>query len=215
MGAGRGPMGAGAGLMGGGRGSMGAGEGPMGGGAGPMRPAFADHPAESARAFRAILEAMARPGTVHAVSGPSPEGLSPAAAAVLLVLADGTTPVWTGAGADWLSFHAGAPAARARAEAVFAVGTWDDLAPLTDWAVGTPDYPDRSATLIVEVPTLGGPGTRLTGPGIEAEATLPLPDPRALAANAALYPLGVDLILTCGNGLAALPRSSRIHLEVA
>lgn len=176
-----------------------------------MQPAFADHPTESARAFRAIMQAMARPATVHDAFAPAPAGLSPAAAAVLLVLTDGGTPVWTRAGRDWLLFHTGARAAATRSEAAFAVGTWADLVPLKDWAIGTPDYPDRSATLIVEVARLDGPGTRLTGPGIEAEARLPLPDPAALAANAALYPLGVDVILTSGTRLAALPRSTRIH----
>ncbi len=175
-----------------------------------MRAAFANPSAESARAFRSIMTAMARPGTVHALDAPAPEGLSPAAAAVLLVLADGTTPVWTRTGTDWLVFHTGAPIAADRGGAVFAVGTWDALMPLSDWSVGTPDYPDRSATLIVEVETLDGPGTRLTGPGIETEITLPLPDAALLAANAALYPLGLDLILTCRDRIAALPRSTRI-----
>ncbi|TFL17714.1 phosphonate C-P lyase system protein PhnH [Jannaschia formosa] len=180
-----------------------------------MQPAFADPPTDSARAFRAIMQAMARPGTVHEVAAPAPEGLSPAAAATLLVLADQTTPVWLAHGHDWLVFHTGAPVAATRAEAAFAVGPWDALAPLGDWPVGTPDYPDRSTTLIVEVPRLDGSGTRLTGPGIETESRLPLPDARALAANAALYPLGVDLILSCGDRLAALPRSTRIHPEDA
>ena len=180
-----------------------------------MEPAFANPPADCAVAFRAIMEAMARPGTVRDVAAPAPEGLSPAAAAVLLVLADPTTPVWTERGRDWLVFHTGAPLAQASAEATFAVGTWDDLTPLEGWPVGTPDYPDRSATLIVEVPALAGSGTRLTGPGIEAEARLPLPDPEALARNAARYPLGVDLILACGDRIAALPRSTRIHPQDA
>ena len=177
-----------------------------------MQPAFADPPADSARAFRAIMQAMARPGTIHDLSTSAPEGLSPAAATTLLVLADPTTPVWTRTGRDWLVFHTGAPITEDRSEATFAVGTWDDLMPLDDWPTGTPDYPDRSTTLIVEIPSLDGPGTRLTGPGIDDEAHLPLPDAKALAANAALYPLGVDLILTCGTRVAALPRSTRIDL---
>ncbi len=104
----------------------------------------------------------------------------------------------------------GAPVAAERAEAAFAYGTWDDLTPLDAWPVGTPDYPDRSATLIAEVASLDGPGTCLTGPGIETEARLPLPGPEVLARNAALYPLGLDFIFTCGTRFAALPRSTRI-----
>lgn len=182
-----------------------------------MDAGFANPPADSAVVFRAIMGAMARPGTIGTVAAPAPDGLSSAAAAVLLVLADGTTPIWmspvqTGCARDWLTFHTGAPLAATREDAMFAVGVWDDLMPLGAWPVGTPDYPDRSTTLIVEVATLDGPGTRLTGPGIETETMLPLPDPTALAANAARYPLGVDLILTCGDRLAALPRSTRIHL---
>lgn len=178
-----------------------------------MRAAFADPPTDSAVAFRALMRATARPGTVHALAAPAPEGLSPAAAATLLVLADATTPVWTEAGRDWIVFHAGAPVTEDRGAAAFGVGAWSDLAPLDAWPAGTPEHPDRSATLIVEVPALDGPGPRLTGPGIEGEARMPLPDPAALAANAARYPLGVDLILTCGDRVAALPRSARIHPE--
>ncbi|MEM7640894.1 MAG: phosphonate C-P lyase system protein PhnH [Pseudomonadota bacterium] len=178
-----------------------------------MQPAFTDHPTQSATAFRTLMQAMARPGTIHDLSAPAPDGLSPAAAATLLVLADPTTPVWLPPNAqaahDWLVFHTGAPAGR-RTDATFAAGPWSALAPLSDWPIGPPDYPDRSATLIVEVPTLDTPGPRLTGPGIETDATLPLPDPRAFAANAALYPQGVDVILTCGTRIAALPRSTRI-----
>ena len=179
-----------------------------------MTPGFADPPADAARAFRAAMRAMARPGTVETVAGPPPEGLSPAAATLLLTLCDAETPVLlagrAAAARDWLVFHTGAPAAAGPEDAAFAVGAWEDLPPLGRFPAGTPDYPDRSATVVVEVAALDGPGTRLTGPGIETEAALPLPDPDALRANAARYPLGCDLYLACGDRLAALPRSTRI-----
>lgn len=178
-----------------------------------MTPAFADPPADAARAFRAILDATARPGTVHALPAPAPDGLSPAAAGLLLVLADAETGVHLAGPAEaargWLRFHTGAPDARP-GDCAFAVGPWDALGPLDAYPMGTPDYPDRSATLIVEMPALGGDGPRLTGPGIETAARMTLPDAAALRANAARYPLGVDLFLTCGDRLAALPRSTRI-----
>jgi alpha-D-ribose 1-methylphosphonate 5-triphosphate synthase subunit PhnH len=175
---------------------------------------FANPPEESSRAFRAAMQAMACPGTIQTITGPDVPGLSVAAALLLLTLTDGTTPVLLSGQAaearDWLTFHTGAPVAATPAQAVFAVGAWNDLGPLTAYPVGTPDYPDRSATLIVEMPGLWDDGPELTGPGIETAVHMSLPEPAALRLNAALYPLGVDLFLTSGTQLAALPRSTHI-----
>ena len=178
---------------------------------------FADPAVEAARAFRAILDAMARPGRIATLTGATaPAPASPALAAVLLTLADTTTPVHLAGGhdtsglRDWLRFHTGAPLA-GRGAAAFAVGTWDALLPLDDYAPGTAEYPDRSATLIVEVPHLAAEGARLSGPGIETAAHLSLPDIAAFRDNAARFPLGLDFILTCGDRLAALPRTTRVE----
>ena len=55
---------------------------------------FADPAAQSARSFRGILEAMARPGRIETLEGACPPApLSVAGGCVLLTLADGTTPV--------------------------------------------------------------------------------------------------------------------------
>jgi alpha-D-ribose 1-methylphosphonate 5-triphosphate synthase subunit PhnH len=179
---------------------------------------FADPAIGAARVFRAALQAMARPGTVHRVTGARPPApLSPAAGALALTLADHDTGLWLGpsidtaAVRDWLSFHAGAPFVLP-AEARFAFGRWPELA-LDAFPAGTPEYPDRSATLVVEVDELAtdpARAHRLTGPGIEREAWLSVPDPAALVANRARYPLGLDFFLTCGDRLAALPRTVRI-----
>ena len=139
---------------------------------------FTDAPVQSAHAIRASLEALARPGTLHDLTGATPPApLSVAAGVLLLTLCDGTTPVHL-AGAhdcaavrDWITFHAGAPLVPAE-RAVFAIGTWDTLHAVGRFAIGQPDYPDRSATLIVEVPDLAAQGARLTGPGIK-DATSP------------------------------------------
>ncbi|TCP63202.1 alpha-D-ribose 1-methylphosphonate 5-triphosphate synthase subunit PhnH [Rhodovulum bhavnagarense] len=178
---------------------------------------FQDAPCEAARAFRAILDAMARPGRIHPVTGVRPPApLSVAAGTVLLVLADGTTPVHLAGACDtpqlrqWLTFHTGAPIVR-REEAAFAVGRWAELMPLESYRIGVPDYPDRSATLIVELDALADTGARLTGPGIRTEHRLDLPETSALRANAALFPLGVDFIFTAGGRLAALPRTTCVE----
>lgn len=177
---------------------------------------FADAPVEAARAFRAAMNVMARPGRIEPVAGATaPAPVSPAAAALLLTLCDRETPLHLAGGhdaaevRDWIAFHLGAPLV-APGEATFALGTWEALGGLGAYAQGVPDYPDRSATLIVEMAELSATGTRLTGPGVRDEAFLNLPDAGAFRRNAAQFPLGVDCYFTCGGRIAALPRSTRI-----
>lgn len=178
---------------------------------------FAEAPEEAARAFRAALDAMARPGTIHDVRGAMPPApLSVAAGVLLLTLTDRTTPLHLAAShdlpvvRDWIGFHTGAPIVPAEA-AAFALGRWEALQPLGRFAIGTPEYPDRSATLIVECDGLAAAGARLTGPGIRDVAHLNLPEIAAFAENRARFPLGFDCFLTAGAQLAALPRSTRVE----
>jgi alpha-D-ribose 1-methylphosphonate 5-triphosphate synthase subunit PhnH len=95
--------------------------------------------------------------------------------------------------------------------AQFAIGTWAALNPVDRFAIGQPDYPDRSTTLIIEMPNLSTKGPRLTGPGIKSAAQLSLPETAAFAANQALFPLGFDCFLTAGTEVAGLPRSTRVE----
>lgn len=178
---------------------------------------FTEGPVQSARAFREILEAMARPGTIRRVQGARPpEPLSIAAGTALLVLTDPTTRLHLAGRADcpsvrdWVAFHIGAPLTTAEA-ADFAVGTWDALQPVTRFRIGQPDYPDRSATLIVECDRLVNHGPCLTGPGIESATWLNLPETAAFRANRALFPLGFDTLFTAGDRIAGLTRSTRVE----
>lgn len=178
---------------------------------------FTDPARQSARAFRAALEAMARPGHIMQVAGAVPPApLSVAAGTLLLVLADAETPVWLAPSHDradvreWITFHAGAPFS-APAEATFAIGTWSGLCPLDRFAPGRPDYPDRAATLIVELPDLAAEGATLRGPGIKGTTQLSLPDIAAFRDNHALFPQGRDFFLTAGARLAGLPRSTIVE----
>ena len=177
---------------------------------------FANPPVEAAEAFRAVLEAMARPGRIETLRGATPPApVSVAAGAVLLTLCDAETPLYIAGAADcpevwqWVSFHTGAPKSSA-GEAMFALGTWDDLLPLDQYSIGRADYPDRSATLIVEMPELVARGATLTGPGIKDTASLSVPDVAAFQANRAMFPLGLDFVLTCEDRIAGLPRSTRV-----
>ena len=61
---------------------------------------------------------------------------------------------------------------------------------------------------------------RLAGPGISGHATLSVAGLPAdivdrLAANHALFPRGVDLVLAGPEGVAALPRTTRVTLVEA
>jgi alpha-D-ribose 1-methylphosphonate 5-triphosphate synthase subunit PhnH len=178
---------------------------------------FTKAPLQSARAFREILEAMARPGTIRRVAGAQPPApLSTAAGVTLLVLTDLTTRLHLAGRADcadvrdWVAFHIGAPLTSAE-NADFAVGTWDALHPVSRFKIGQPDYPDRSATLIVECDRLVNHGPALTGPGIETATWLNLPETAAFRANRALFPLGFDTLFTAGDRIAGLPRSTRVE----
>jgi len=180
---------------------------------------FANASVQSAHAFRASLDALARPGSLQTLTGATPPGpLSVAAGVLVLTLCDSTTPVHL-AGAhdcpglrDWVTFHTGAPLVGAE-QAVFAIGTWAALQPVSRFAIGQPDYPDRSATLIVEMDALSAEGPRLSGPGIKDAAHLSLPETAAFIANRALFPLGFDCFFTAGAKVAGLPRSTIVEAD--
>jgi alpha-D-ribose 1-methylphosphonate 5-triphosphate synthase subunit PhnH len=177
---------------------------------------FATPAIQSAHAFRSVMQAMARPGSIQDIAGAEPPApLSVAAGCVLLTLCDAETPVYLAGDFDapdihaWLAFHTGAPVV-GPSDCMFAIGNWDALMPLGAYPIGSAEYPDRSATLIVEAPDLTGSGAVLRGPGIKKTAALNLPDMAAFQDNRALFPLGLDFIFTCGARLAALPRSTEV-----
>jgi alpha-D-ribose 1-methylphosphonate 5-triphosphate synthase subunit PhnH len=173
--------------------------------------------------FRRVMDAMARPGSIQTV-GPTasaPAPLAAAAAAVALTLFDHDTPIWrdgpfgTDAVTQWLRFNTGCPIVADQAAAAFALAAdMSSLPPLESFAQGTHDYPDRSTTLILQLPSLkDGEALTLSGPGIRGTtrfcpAGLPRDLVERLAGNRALFPRGVDLVLVAGHELAALPRTT-------
>ncbi|MEL6954621.1 MAG: phosphonate C-P lyase system protein PhnH [Pseudomonadota bacterium] len=178
---------------------------------------FGDPARDAARAFRAALDAMARPGTLTKMSGvAAPSPCSQAAAALLLTLCDDTTPIFLAPSHDndalrgWITFHTRAPMV-GPSHAMFALGTWDALQPVGQFQIGTPEYPDRSATLIVERDALSTVGATLRGPGIQDKAALSLPETAAFQKNRRKFPLGFDCYFTCGDQLAGLPRSTIVE----
>jgi alpha-D-ribose 1-methylphosphonate 5-triphosphate synthase subunit PhnH len=184
-----------------------------------LSPGFADPVANAQSCFRAVLDAMARPGRVHGVRGVSaPPPLCDAAAAVLLTLADHETPLWLDPAASsarpWIVFHTGAPVVP-QAQATFAMAL--SLPDPHDLPDGTDETPETSATVILQVASLAiGRRFLLQGPGLRDPKFLPIDGMPAdfvtiWQRNHALYPRGIDLILCAGDQLAALPRSVTIR----
>lgn len=184
-------------------------------------PGFNDAVDDAQRVFRAALAAMSHPGRVERIDTPAmiPPPFSRACLALALALIDETTPVWLGPahadGIGHLQFHCGARVADAPARADFGIAH-TSACPMPDqWARGTATEPHRSATLVLEVDNLSaGERYRLSGPGVPGERYLACRGlPRAwLAARAASdFPCGVDVFLTCGDLMAALPRTTHIE----
>jgi alpha-D-ribose 1-methylphosphonate 5-triphosphate synthase subunit PhnH len=179
---------------------------------------------DSQEIFRAVLEAMGRPGRIVDVRVPDevPSTLHPATGAICLALADLETPVWldrgvrTGEVMEYLRFHCGVPFVSDPAAARFAVVAEPmTMLPLAAFHVGTDEEPAQSTTVIIQVASLEpGDGCRLTGPGIAADRRLGVVGVPAafwpqLRDNHAAFPRGVDVVLVAGSRIAALPRTVR------
>ncbi len=188
-----------------------------------LAPGLVDGVHDSQQAFRAVLDALARPGQVRHI-GPALHGvaLGGALARLLLSLSDDETPVWWQRGdaglQHWLRFHTGAPLAERSQAASFAVFT--DFAQglaLSDFATGTAQSPEFSATLLIELPSLvDGPTLEWRGPGIETVQRVGLqglPDDfwAQWQANHAVFPQGLDIVFTCGEVALGLPRTTRVR----
>ena len=192
-----------------------------------MQGGLSDPTLQTQRVFRAIMDAMARPGTIKPIRTDArpPAGLLPLVGAVLATLADADTPLWLDEAlqgkltvADWLTFHVGAPFAVEPARATFAVlSEAQKIASLDIFAQGQQDYPDRSSTLIIAVEELREEGDwTLSGPGIKTTTLLGVTPISPLfldqwTANNNRFPRGVDVIFVAPDAIACLPRTTRIE----
>jgi len=184
-----------------------------------IAPGFENPPLQSQAVFRAVLAAMAEPGRVFpclALAVPLP----PVLAAVALTLLDYETPMFLAGGLaseetrQFLAFHTGAPLVEVENAAFVLALDANDLPSVTALRAGTPDYPDRSATVILNTAGFDdGMPVSLKGPGIACERIFRVKGLsaafwEAAAANAARFPLGVDFIFCGPDSVAALPRST-------
>ena len=184
-------------------------------------PGFADPVLGAQSTFRAVLEAMSRPGTVVKIGAglTPPAPLNAASAAVLLTLIDADTALYlppeAGAAREWLVFHATPRMVESMPEADFTLAlAMPDLGFLN---AGTDDGPEEGATLILQIEGIAyGELFELSGPGLPAPRRIALrglPNDFAArwAANHRKFPRGVDLILCAGDEIVAFPRSLNIR----
>lgn len=193
----------------------------------PLGGGFADPVLGTQALFRAALDAMARPCRPVPVAADiaPPAPLGRVAAGLLLALADADTPILldhpgtaSEAARRWLQFHTGAPVAPTPGQAAFAFLADPALiAPLDRFAAGDAEYPDRSATLIVQMAATGAASDwEAAGPGIDGRRILTLrglPDrfEAVWAGNGRRYPLGVDIFFALDDALVGLPRTTRLR----
>jgi alpha-D-ribose 1-methylphosphonate 5-triphosphate synthase subunit PhnH len=197
----------------------------------PFAAGFRDPVFDSQAVFRAVMNAMARPGHIETITTPlsPPAPLNVAADASCLALADFETPIWLSAALkadsqveDYIRFHCGASVVTHSEQAAYAlVDIRSDALDLASFAQGTLEYPDRGATVILICDTLSqAKKMAISGPGLAGEAGFgfsPMPADFSIEwqKNRAGFPLGVDLIVTSANHITCLPRSARIIREAA
>lgn len=186
-----------------------------------LHPGYSDPVDQAQLCFRAVLQALARPGSVHALSALPPSvALSDALRHLLLTLTDNTTAVWwqnpNEAAQAWLRFHTSAPVATEPQQARFAVIDEPLRMPhLSQFAQGTDAAPEESTTLLVELPQWSTE-TALwaTGPGINGRTALPSAMPNTFwedwNAQATHFPCGVDVVFACHTEIMGLPRTTRL-----
>ena len=186
-----------------------------------------ENPVQSSQmVFRNILSALSEPGTWQTL--PTCETLpefEQSTLSVLFTLLDADTTLWlpdakqTEAVQTNLTFHCGCKITSKQADAQFAV--YDLAEFLNDsnitLSMGNDRYPDLSATVILQIPESEDLTSVIwRGPGIESVRECHLPLPKAFwdrRQKLIAFPRGIDFILTQGNRVMGLPRSTRIMVE--
>jgi alpha-D-ribose 1-methylphosphonate 5-triphosphate synthase subunit PhnH len=206
-------------------------------------PGFANPVDDAQAVFRAVLAAFSRPGIPVFLASrnlpPPVPGLSQNLLALALAFCDGDTPLWLDAATDTpearhhLRFHCAAPFAAEPSGASFIfISRPEDMPRLSAFNSGRADFPDRSATLVINAALAGARAAdmELSGPGVKGSdrgswqrfrvSGLPAWFWKDWDENRAAYPLGVDIVFadveTSGSGgpsvtLLGLPRTVRVR----
>jgi alpha-D-ribose 1-methylphosphonate 5-triphosphate synthase subunit PhnH len=178
---------------------------------------------DAQQTFRALLDALARPGIAQTTAPvSSPQGLTVGCAAACLTLLDLETVVWLQPGMSeavrsWLLFHTGCRFTEQPQAADFAIIHDIQTMPRLDqFRWGTAAYPEASTSLLVQLPSLSGEHTvTLQGPGILAAVTLQTSLNQGFWQQwqelTADYPLGLDAWCFVDHQVLGLPRTALVH----
>lgn len=182
-----------------------------------MRSLGLDPVHDTRETFRALCDAMSRPGTVQQTP------VTPADHAVAVTLVDHEVRTHTDDDElrEALSSQGrfeGAQPDEADIVHTHGVPSWD----VGDLVRGSLVEPSKGSTAIYRVESLsstpdgGLTGVRLSGPGVPDTRTvhigLPADELDAIAAAQSTYPRGVDVVLTAADQVVSIPRS--VSLEV-
>ncbi|RED44875.1 phosphonate C-P lyase system protein PhnH [Aestuariispira insulae] len=191
-----------------------------------LKPAFSDPVMDSTESYRVIMQAMAKPAYAHEfpLEMDVPGKIGAAAGQILLTMADGDTPLWIApelrdSALDlWIRFHTGCPLVERPEEATFVLATPETaLKQLEKLSTGSPEYPDRGATVILVSKMIkADSGPVCSGPGFKEPRRIDFdgasPALWSLIGESRMdYPAGLDWLLVSGQSVAALPRSTKLE----
>lgn len=186
---------------------------------------------DAQRHFRLLLDATARPGkllSLNDVSISPPEGLSRAAALMGFALLDPDASFWMEAQhereIEYLRLHTGARLTPMEEADFLFFMTEAPPAPIIHARVGSLEYPEHGASLVLQVQRLSeavlpqGIALELQGPGVSGRLQrhvqgVPEAVWQAIQQQNHEYPLGVDTYLVdAQNQLMCLPRSNHFSI---
>lgn len=176
--------------------------------------------------FRKILYAMARPGLCINLDGPDlhpPLDLYRSSASIGLALMDRYVQFYchnySSDTTAYLALNTGAAQGSLKeADFIFVHATEAGYC-MQQAKMGSLEYPDESATLIIQVEGFertDGLSVQLQGPGIEGQRTISVSGIEPLLIETFMevnseYPLGIDCIFAApDNSIMCIPRTSRI-----
>jgi alpha-D-ribose 1-methylphosphonate 5-triphosphate synthase subunit PhnH len=194
-----------------------------------VQPGFDDPVAGCQAVFRQALNALSLPGrpVLLPLVAPVPLQGHGASALLLLALLDSDCTLWlspslaNSEAQSWLRFHTGCRCVSDPAQARFlwlaAQDTWPMLGSIN---LGSDEYPDQSATCVMEVASFQTDEGRVwtfEGPGVNGQMQLAIEGlPQDFDAqwsdNHAAFPRGVDVFLASQTHVVGLPRSTRFVL---